>query len=91
MGALRASSLSPPGMRRYLLLVVGLAGFIVSSVVAARTWSATVAFWWWLVAWIAAALVVVWAGAYLRHRHRSAVPALVGVGVAGALAVWGLA
>jgi len=91
MGALRASSLSPPGTRRLLFASLGFFGFIVSCTVAARTWPATVAFWWWLLAWIGAALAVVWAHAYLRHHRRAAPAALLGLGIAGGLAIWGLA
>lgn len=92
MGAFRASFLSPSGTTgRAALTAFGFIGFAMSWVVAARTWPATVAFWWWLVAWMAAALLVLWAGAYLRRHGRSAPAALVGLGVVGALAIWGLA
>ncbi|MEM8607566.1 MAG: hypothetical protein AAGF92_10690 [Myxococcota bacterium] len=91
MGAFRASALTPAGTaRRIGFAVFGLAGFVVSWSIALRHWPTTVAIWWWLVTWIAAALLVVWAGAYLQRHARSAPVALASIGVAGAVAAWGL-
>ena len=91
MGALRAARLSTPGSPRgWAFTVLGVAGFGASCLVAFRVWPPTVAFWWWIIAWMVAALLVVWAGAYLRAHGRTAPFAIVVVALIGSLSIWGL-
>ena len=73
MGSLRSVWAPGPSARAPLWITIASVALAASVFVALRAWAPTVALWWWLTAWMVAALVVLWVGAYLK-RLRAYLP-----------------